>query len=196
MAAQVDDEVPIKRGTDHFRLTPRDLAAITLGGGGVDFPLYLCTGVASYRQTTPQNINLDGITFAWDDAINRREDPGISINAASEVVTIAGQPDSVRIDVNIPVSIADNVNIQRPAQIFDIVRSDGAIITGAATGYIRDPTDHETASYNISVKDAQPILNGGYRIDINRETTRAGVVNSDVVRSLMTIEVFQRFLLE
>ena len=147
--------------------------------------------VGGFRASTVQNVNVaGGMTIAWDDATDRREDSGISIDAGSQNVTIAGTPDHIEIMATVKVAIAQTLNAQRTAQLVQVVRSDGKIITSSATGYIRDASDHEEASYNLSAIDYSPIADASYSVTALRETTLTSVVNMENTKSQLTFRVF------
>lgn len=148
--------------------------------------------VAGYRCLTSQNVNAStaGMTIAWDNPTDRREDTGISIDALSREVTVTGTPDHIEIGCNVKVSINNNSNVQRPNQVVRIVRSDGRVMASSATGYIRDAGDHEESSYNLTAVDYSPINNGSYRITATRETGNAGVVSINVNESQLNLRVY------
>lgn len=145
--------------------------------------------VGGYRASTATNVNAStaGVTIPWDDAGNRRQDTGISINAASQVVTVAGTPNLVELSVTMKIAISNSSSVQRPNQIVEVIRSDGLIIGASATGYIRDATDHEDSSHNIYCVDYSPLEGGSYRVLSKRETNSSGVVSLDPLRSQFVV---------
>jgi len=147
--------------------------------------------VAGYRCTTAQNINTSntGVNINWDNTTDRRQDTGISIDASHQNITVSGTPNHVELNVNLKISIDNLVNIQRPNQVIKIIRSDGRVIASSATGYIRDASDHEESSYNISAIDFSPIQDASYRVVSYREAT-SGVVSLDVDESQITLRVY------
>ena len=147
--------------------------------------------VASYRCSTAQNLNITaGMTVAWNNTNVRRQDTGISINGANTLVTVAGRPNYIDINVNIKIGIADTDNKQRPNQVVRLVRSDGKVLASSATGYIRDTGDHEESSYNFTVTDAFPIENANYRVTAIRESNNIGSVPLDIDETQLDFKVF------
>lgn len=163
-------------------------ALILSSGGGSSLPK-----VAGYRCLTSQNVNASasGMTISWDRVIDRRQDAGISIDVLNREVTVTGTPDHIEIGCNVKVSIDNLSNVQRPNQVVRIVRSDGRVIASSATGYIRDASDHEESSYNLTAIDYSPINNGSYSITATRETGNAGVVSLNPNESQLNLRVYE-----
>ena len=171
-----------------------DFYAERLGIGGrhqiQDLRDLLRPRVGTFRSATATNLNnATAGTISWDDATDRRTDPGITVDGASESVTVAGTPNFIELSFVVKAAIANNVNAQRPAPVIELLRSDGKSFGAAATYYIRDATDHEESSGTIHVIDSSPILDGSYSVTHRRDSTNGGVVSLDPVRSQFSIKV-------
>ena len=138
------------------------------------------------------NVNAGSLTvpidIPWDDVADRRIDAPLTVDSGNISITVPGTPDRVIVRLNLLISIPDTVNRQRPAQIIRIVRSDGMVISAAATGDIRDSADHEQASYNISATDYAPITGASYKVTSLRESTTAGLVEMNIESSQFEVE--------
>jgi len=117
-----------------------------------------------------QDINDNGvITFTT----NTRLDSGWSQN--NDALLYTGEPDRVRINVQIAQTIAQNANIQRAAPQVSLTRN-GTEIARSSTGYIRDSNDHEESSSTIVFTDPTPGVNPEYALTSIQESTNGGVV--------------------
>jgi hypothetical protein len=95
-------------------------------------------------------------------------------------VAFTGSPTVVVVRVNIHGTIDNAANIQRPAAVVELWRTSGTptnLVT-MATGYIRDATDHEEASWSCSYLDTTPGTNPAYEIRTRRDSTNTGAVTS------------------
>ena len=179
----MDQSENLKAALDEIasRLKPLEAAGI---GGSV--------AIGGFRAATATDINAStaGIFIPWDDAGFRRTDPGISIDAAHQNISVAGTPDHVVIEVNIKMRIDDTKSIQRPNQRIEIIRSDGLVLAASATGYIRDTSDHEESSHNIAVTDFLPIADASYTIKSSRESGSSDLVPLDPARSQCVVRAY------
>ncbi|MEL6277180.1 MAG: hypothetical protein AAFU03_18920, partial [Bacteroidota bacterium] len=147
--------------------------------------------IAKAQPVVGLNINVAALTD-MDFAAPTRLDGDWSFDGATDVFTCTCVPDHVDLKVNIKVSIANGSSVQRPVQVVEIVRiSDGKIMASAATGYIRDASDHEEASYNFSVVDESPGVNPAYKITYIKEGSNSGVVTIDDTKSSFSLTAWQ-----
>lgn len=123
-----------------------------------------------------QNVNINGPLLF--DASTRIDSRWTHVAATNEF-SYSGQPNRVRIVVLSAHEIPGNVNSQRPAPVLSLFRN-GTLVSRAATGYIRDTSDHEESSNLISLLDVSPGTDPVYTIEASRDSTITGTVDSVV----------------
>lgn len=108
---------------------------------------------------------------------------GQNINQAAGTLTVdttmafTGAPVVVEISVNLHGAIG-NVNSQRNAPVVELWRTNGTptLLATMATGYIRDTSDHEEASWHCHYTDDTPGTDPAYELRTRRDTTISGTV--------------------
>jgi hypothetical protein len=173
------------------RASRKDLATITLDTDGdyvrfrydgeaifVDHSLPTESGAAA-ASSAMADFTLDGININQALApvalTSGTLDSGWS-NSSGDI-SYTGSPSVIEIAVNIHGAIDNASNIQRPASIVELWRGSTLLAT-YATGYIRDATDHEEASWSGYFIDRSPGTNPSYQIRTRSETTQLGAVTT------------------
>lgn len=117
-----------------------------------------------------QNVNVNDQVLITD----VRLDAGWAAPGAT--LTYTGEPDRVRINVNVIHGIAAGTNIQRANPVI-VLRRNGNEIARSSTGYIRDLDVHENSSNTIGFVDHVPGINPAYDL-VSEQEGAAGVVTS------------------
>lgn len=82
----------------------------------------------------------------------------------------SGEPDRVRVHLNLVVQSPDRVGGQRTNQDLWIANRNTKWITKAVHGYLRDADGHDTTSFNVSDIDPKPGRDPEYLVLATRET--------------------------
>lgn len=135
-------------------------------GGSAVTALVTGDGVNINQTLSPMTLTTDTLGAGWANA--------------SGVLTYTGSPTDVVVRVNLHGAIGNTANAQRPAAVVELWRSSGTptMLTTMATGYIRDATDHEEASWSCSYLDMAPGTNPSYELRTRRDSTNAGAVTT------------------
>lgn len=117
---------------------------------------------------------------------NLRTDAGWSTDGLVHQFT--GDPDRVRVYLDLLVQIDDRERAERPNQVVWIENLNTGWFTKAATGYIRDASDHETSSYNPANIDPAPGANPKYVVLATRESSNRESVYTIPNRGKLSFE--------
>ena len=125
-----------------------------------------------------QDVNDNGL-IEWTQNLTT----GAWVDNGDNTFSYQGNAEYIVINAQVHQEIANGGNIQRPAPVLHLERSnDGGanwtIIATSANGYIRDVSDHEESSNNIFYRDIQPPQGSTYRLFSEQEGTIGGVVTS------------------
>lgn len=123
--------------------------------------------LASADVTPGQNVNDTGTI----NITSSRLDTGWA--QAGDSLEYVGEPDRVRIDVNVSQEIGNTDNIQRAAPVL-VLQRNGIEVARSATGYIRDTSDHEQSTNTISFIDPTPGVDPTYSLVSETDTTITG----------------------
>lgn len=110
---------------------------------------------------------------------NLNDAAGLTLSTSS-ALSVVGAASWVRVEINVHGAIADTANAQRPAPVCELYRTSlGQVhLASAATGYIRDTTDHEESSFNLVFTDLAPGSNPAYEVRFRRDSTNGNAVNT------------------
>jgi hypothetical protein len=135
------------------------------GGGGTADALadFTANGININQALAPVALTSGTLDSGWSNS--------------SGTITYTGSPTLVEIALNIHAAIDNAANIQRPAAVVEIWR-DSTLLATYATGYIRDATDHEEASWSGYFIDRSPGTNPDYEIRTRSDSTNLGAVTT------------------
>ena len=133
-----------------------------LGSAGVD--IRQCD-IGTLQVDAGQDINDNGPINTTIESL----DSGWSMSGNGEL-SYSGSPELVRLAAHVHNEIPGNVNVQRAAPAVELSRN-GQLLTTAATGYIRDASNHEESSNTIYFVDHDPGVDPVYSIASLREST-------------------------